>query len=109
MGSEVQVRIPVLVRKKGKRLRKTPDGVATNKLVFSAYCGTNEHVFPHILTLYVPSGSTVADVTYGRGVFWKKVTPGTYNVLATDLKADNVDCRKLPYMDSSIDCVVFDP
>ena len=89
--------------------RKTPDGVATNQLVFSAYRGTNEHVFPYVLSLYVPIGSTVADVTYGRGVFWKNVPAGAYRLLATDLKADNVDCRKLPYADLSIDCIVFDP
>lgn len=116
MGSELKVRIPdavapplVIVPIKRKRRRKAPNGVATNKLVFSAYYGTNEHVFPNILALYVPSGSTVADVTYGRGVFWKQVPPGAYKLLATDLKANQVDCRKLPYVDSSIDCVVFDP
>jgi DNA methylase len=116
MGSELQVPLPLAVqprpapvRGKGKQRRKAPDGIATNKLVFSAYQGTNEHIFPHILALYVAPGSTVADVTYGRGVFWKKVPSGAYNLLATDLKVDNIDCRNLPYGDSSIDCVVFDP
>lgn len=91
---------------KGKR--KRPDGVPTNDLVFSAYSGTNDEVFPFVLSLYVKPGSTVADVTYGKGVFWRRVPEGTYDLRATDL-ADGVDCRQLPYQNASIDCVVFDP
>jgi hypothetical protein len=91
-----------------KSKRKSPAGVSTNQLVFTAYQGTNEDVFPRVICLYVAAGSTVADVTYGKGVFWKGVPEGTYQLLATDLK-DGVDCRNLPYQDASIDCVVFDP
>jgi hypothetical protein len=76
--------------------------------VFTAHRGTNEEVFPQAISLYVAPGSTVADVTYGKGVFWKKVPEGRYCLLATDLR-DGVDCRSLPYGDSSIDAVVFDP
>jgi hypothetical protein len=90
------------------RKRRSPAGAPTNELVFSAYVGTNDEVFPLVLSLYVPVGSTVADVTYGKGVFWRNVPEGAYNVLATDL-ATGVDCRDLPYQDASIDCVVFDP
>lgn len=91
-----------------KSARKSPDGVATNELVFSAYLGTNDEVFPNILSLYVAPGSTVADVTYGKGVFWRKVPEDVYKLLATDLET-GVDCRALPYDEHSIDCVVFDP
>jgi methylase of polypeptide subunit release factors len=56
----------------------------------------------------VPKGSVVADVTYGKGVFWKKVEKDDYKLKATDLK-NGIDCSKLPYNDASIDCVVFDP
>jgi hypothetical protein len=88
--------------------RKSPDGKATNDLVFSAYQDTNDNIFPQILKLYVKPGSNIADVTYGKGVFWKKVDPAAYELMATDLK-DGVDCRNLPYRTSSLDCVVFDP
>lgn len=91
-----------------KAKRKSPEGISTNELVFSAYQGTNEDVFPHVLSLYVAPKSTVADVTYGRGVFWKKIPQKRYRLLATDLH-DGVDARELPYKDRSIDCVVFDP
>ena len=49
--------------------RKSPAGISTNQLIFSAYQGTNEDVFPQVLSLYVAPGSTVADVTYGKGFF----------------------------------------
>lgn len=88
--------------------RKSPSGISTNNLVFSAYQGTNDEVFPFILSLYVPPGSTVADVTYGMGVFWKRVPKDAYRLLGTDLKR-GIDCRNLPYKSESVDCVVFDP
>jgi hypothetical protein len=91
-----------------RKKRKSPDGEPTNDLVFSAYIGTNDEVFPFVLSLYVEPGSKVADVTYGQGVFWRKVPQDAYQVMPTDL-ADGVDCRDLPYESNSVDCVVFDP
>ena len=88
--------------------RKSPDGEATNDLVMSAHIGTNDEVFPHILSLYVKPQSVVADVTYGQGVFWRRVPHDAYQLLPSDLSI-GVDCRNLPYDDGSIDCVVFDP
>ena len=90
------------------RKRKAPDGKPTNDLVFSAHKAANQDVFPFVLSLYVEPGSTVADVTYGKGVFWRKVPREAYRLLATDLDS-GTDCRNLPYEDASIDCVVFDP
>lgn len=91
-----------------KKPRKSPAGVSTNELVFSAYQGTSDELFPRVLSLYVAPKSTVADVTYGKGVFWKKVPAGTYRLLPSDISR-GVDCRDLPYEDGSLDCVVFDP
>jgi len=91
-----------------RRKRKSPDGVTTSKLICTAHVGTNEELFPLILDLHVPPGSLVADVTYGKGIFWKNVPKGKYKLLATDLKT-GVDCRSLPYEDGTIDCVVLDP
>ena len=83
-------------------------GVATNDLVLSAYLEGNDTVFPKILDLYVKPGSVVADVTYGEGVFWRDVDPGSYDLRSTDVKT-GIDCRNLPYRDREIDCVVLDP
>lgn len=88
--------------------RKRPDGVATTDLVFSAYVGMNADVFPHVLDLHVPDGSRIADVTWGKGAFWRQVPDGRYEVLGTDLQT-GVDCRDLPYADGEMDCVVLDP
>ena len=96
------------VQIKPKKTRRVARGIATNELIFSACQATNDEVFPDVLKLFVAEGSLVADVTYGKGVFWKNIPPGAYDVRATDLR-DRVDCRKLPYGDATFDCVVFDP
>jgi hypothetical protein len=88
--------------------KRVQGGVATTDVVMSAYVAGNAEVFPQILALHVPEGSKVADVTWGKGVFWKNVPEGVYTLLPSDLKT-GVDCRSLPYEDSSIDCVVLDP
>jgi hypothetical protein len=89
-------------------MRKRPDGVATTDLVFSAQVGNNSDIFPEIMRLHVPPGSRVADVTWGRGAFWRGVPQGRYEVFGTDIQT-GVDCRALPYGDATIDCVVLDP
>lgn len=88
--------------------RRTQGGTPTNDLVLSAYQANNDAVFPHIMSLYVATGSRVADVTYGKGVFWRRIPKHAYDLHATDIK-DGVDCRSLPYADASFDAVVFDP
>jgi hypothetical protein len=91
-----------------KRSRTVKNGSPTNELVFSAYIGGNEDVFPQILSLYVPKLSVIADVTYGEGVFWRNIPRDQYKILGTDIRT-GVDCRDLPYADGDIDCVVLDP
>lgn len=91
-----------------KKKRVVRNGVATSNVIQSAHVGGNEDVFPLILQLHVPRGSIVADVTWGKGVFWKNVPKDNYDVRATDIKM-GVDCRNLPYRDGEIDCVVLDP
>lgn len=88
--------------------RKSPGGKPTSSLIVSTCIGNNADIFPDILRLHVPIGATIADVTYGKGVFWRKVQKGLYKLIASDI-ATGVDCRCLPYDDSSIDAVVCDP
>ena len=94
--------------KKTNSRKRTQSGETTTDLVFSTYQAANAEVFPKILSLHVPENSTVADVTYGKGVFWRNVPLDKYNLLPTDIKT-GVDCRNLPYEDESVDCVVIDP
>lgn len=88
--------------------RRIQGGVCTTQLTFSAYVTDNSEVFPKILELHVPVGAIVADVTYGKGVFWKRVNLRNYKVFRSDIQG-GVDCRDLPYWKSSVDCVVLDP
>ena len=88
--------------------RKSPAGVATTDVVLSAHVGANAAVFAQVMALHVATGSTVADVTWGKGAFWRKTDPAAYRVLPSDIKT-GVDCRALPYADNAIDCVVLDP
>src|SRR5438552_14978984 len=88
--------------------RRVQGGVTSTDAVLSAYVSGNAEVFPRILELHVPRGATVADVTWGKGVFWSQVDPEAYSVLKTDIDR-GVDLRKLPYEEGSLDCLVLDP
>ena len=88
--------------------KRVVTGTSSTDLIFSAYMRNNEEIFPLILSLYVPQGSHIADVTYGKGVFWKNVDKKAYILHCSDIKT-GTDCRELPYPDSSMDCVVIDP
>jgi tRNA G10 N-methylase Trm11 len=76
--------------------------------LLTANTGTNADLFPHILSMYVPERSIVADVTYGKGVFWQRVDVSKYDLRPTDLMS-GTDFRCLPYAAHSIDALVFDP
>lgn len=89
-------------------VKRVAGGVATTDVTLSAYQAGNAEVFPKVLELHVPTGATVADVTYGKGVFWQLVDATKYTIRATDIQT-GVDCRALPYADGSLDCVVLDP
>jgi len=102
--------------------RRVAGGVPSTDLIFSSYVADNSVVFPRVLELHVPKGSLVADVTFGKGVFWKNVPPEDYRLLPSDIDAKEkysprlnvpiatgVDSRRLPYEDESIDAIIFDP
>jgi hypothetical protein len=76
--------------------------------VYSAYVAHNPPVFARLMALHVPVGGLVADVTYGRGTFWKDIAPDIYRVLPSDIET-GTDLRSLPYADGSLDAVVLDP
>ncbi len=88
--------------------RKAPDGITTSNLIFSASVATNADVFEKVLTLHVPNGAKVADVTFGQGVFWRRIPKKAYKLVPSDLQT-GVDCRALPHANDSFDCVVLDP
>lgn len=88
--------------------RRVQGGVASTEAVVSSHTGDNSDLFPQILSLFVAEGSRIADVTFGTGVFWRKVDTSRYEFLPSDLKT-GVDGRALPYSDNYLDAFVLDP
>ena len=88
--------------------RKAPEGITTSDLVCSAYVASNADVFEKVLSLHVPKGSKVADVTFGQGVFWQNIPKGDYQLFPSDIQT-GIDCRTLPYENDTFRCVVLDP
>ena len=76
--------------------------------VLTCVAGSNADLFPYVLSLYVSPGASVIDVTYGKGVFWKRVPDQKYNLTAADIQR-GIDFTALPYADEEFDAVVFDP
>lgn len=58
--------------------------------------------------LYLQDKAKIADVTYGKGAFWKKIDLTKYDFIGTDLK-NGIDFRNLPYNNNSLDIIVLDP
>jgi hypothetical protein len=84
--------------------REAPDGLGA-----ISWADSNPAAFARLLHLYARPGMRIADVTYGHGVFWKDTDPTQYELLATDLVADGIDARNLPYPDGHLHGLVFDP
>lgn len=59
--------------------------------------------------LYFNVGDRIADVTYGKGAFWREIDHALYNFSFSDLKLNNIDFRNLPYDDEVFDHTVIDP
>jgi 16S rRNA G966 N2-methylase RsmD len=94
---------------------KLVESQENEELTLSTYVARNNEVFPKVLDLHVEEGATIADVTWGKGVFWKNIDLNNYEVYASDLDPEkspsgySVDCRSLPYENNSLDVVVLDP
>ena len=59
----------------------------------------------NVCNLYVKDGDTVADVTYGKGAFWKSTDTDRFNLMASDIltcKDAPYDLTDLPYADESL-------
>lgn len=89
-------------------LQAVDDGLRIGAAELPTVYTSNEAAFASVLELYARPGMTIADVTFGKGVFWKNVDRAQYEVLASDLSG-GVDFRALPYANTSVDMVVLDP
>jgi len=85
------------------------ESLPDNGLTLSSHLGTSEELVPKILDLYLAPGSRIADPWHGRGIFWRRVPKGQFELVLTDLERDKIDARNLPYEDESFDGVICDP
>jgi len=80
--------------------------------LYTAHAGTNANLIKAVSDFYVSDGHEVADVTYGKGAFWKKTNMTRFSLTASDLITcpdAAYDFRSLPYKNGRFDHVVFDP
>ena len=94
----------------GERARRNRKTVPVTTVID----GKNEDLIATVASLYLTDGSTVADVTYSSGRFWRKVKTENYRFLASDLMPVKpgviaADFCRLPYRDGSVDALVLDP
>jgi DNA methylase len=102
--------------------KRVQGGEATTDVILSAAVGGNAEMFAEVAELHLPIGGHVADVTYGKGVFWQNIPKGQYILQFSDIAAkvtqdfnhdvavrNNIDCRQLPFENSSLDGLVLDP
>ena len=78
------------------------------QVIMTSRAGTNIDLLPDCMKMYAEEGMIIADVTYGKGVFWRKVDISKYDFRPTDLE-DGVDFKRLPYIDNEIDLLILDP
>ena len=109
-----------MVRRAGK-LGKSVVWTASERLamwyqrpVLTCVQGGNADLLEQVARVFVPQGSTVADVTYGLGVFWRKIDETQYHLLKSDIAprlpdVTAADFRFLPYEKEQIDVVILDP
>jgi DNA modification methylase/ParB-like chromosome segregation protein Spo0J len=80
--------------------------------VYASYVGNNDLLMERATRLYLKDGDRVADVTWGKGVFWRQVDISRFDFHRSDLltcpEAPH-DFTNLPYESESFDAVVFDP
>ena len=93
--------------------------------VYTSIGGNNADLIAHVAELYLPDGAQVADVTWGKGVFWRKMTtPRRLELWASDINDHGeeiaqthpnvtgwatADFTALPYTDNHFDVLVLDP
>lgn len=81
--------------------------------VLTAVVGDNSDLFPNALQLYSKKHDKILDMTWGKGVFWKKVDISYYLLFANDIDPNrgdfHFDFRKTGWDDCVFDGVVLDP
>lgn len=83
--------------------------------VYTSYICNNDLLMFRVSQLYFHDGDIIADVTWGKGVFWKMIDISKYDLFKSDIVTcpdSPYDFTNLPkdiYEDGKFDVVVFDP
>jgi hypothetical protein len=81
-------------------------------VVVTARLGRNADLFADVLAVYVPDGSRVIDLTWGKGNFWRNVDESRWSLVRNDI-ATEADChedfRSTSWPSGSFDAVILDP
>lgn len=76
--------------------------------IVSAYRANSDEVFSSIAKLYLPSGASVIDASYGRGHFWKLLRKSDYKLTKQDFLWGH-DAANTGLKANGFDAFVFDP
>ncbi|MEN6547901.1 MAG: site-specific DNA-methyltransferase, partial [Armatimonadia bacterium] len=94
---------------------ETPTSVGEEPVtasIYTAYACNNDELIAQVARLYLRDGDRIADVSYGKGVFWRQVNLSRFDFHPSDIctcpDAPH-DFRGLPYEDGSFDVLVLDP
>ena len=82
--------------------------------IYSIYEGNNAALVKEVSDFYISDGQYVADVTWGKGVFWKMVDTSRFYLFPSDIitlkdVGFDYDFCHLPYPDGVFHHVVLDP
>jgi hypothetical protein len=81
--------------------------------VYTSYFGNNDTLVERVAALYfIKDGMKIADVTWGKGVFWKLIDTTRFDFHKSDMMTcpdAPYDFTNLPYAADDFDAVVFDP
>jgi len=80
--------------------------------VYTSYTGHNSVLIREISKILLKKGDKIADITYGKGVFWKDINLSRYKFYPSDLMTcpnAPYDFTSLPYEKETFNVVVFDP
>lgn len=77
-------------------------------MIVTCIKGNNDVLIASAAKIHAEAGMRIADVTYGKGNFWKLVNTKLYEFYPSDIKT-GVDFRATDYRHNFMDIVVFDP
>src|SRR5437867_1276875 len=82
-----------------------------NTPVLTCHRGDNASLIAEVARLYFKPGMRIADVTFGQGIWWRRIDLSQYDFCPSDLLTvpDHLyDCRCLPYRSGDFDVHVLD-